>query len=135
MKSIIKNEFSEIACSASGNIIYQCWYKASVHLSEWEFLECMDTLCSTAEVFKSKVLYIDALDFGYPIMDKSMQQIKKQFEKCEIEQVGMILNADQLGAFQFSKLIETISLFDITTNIFNTREQGESWLSLAIPTN
>jgi hypothetical protein len=130
MNSITKNEFSEITCSASGKVISQFWFNASEHLSEWEFLEQIDTLFSTAEVFGSKVLYIDAFDFCYPINDKSVQQIKVQLDKCNLKFIGIVLSSHLLGKLYILKLLKKMSTPCITLTIFKTRKEGESWVAL-----
>lgn len=120
MESIIKNELSEVLSSGSGQKILQVWSKECNSMCEWEFMEQIDNISSTAEVFNSKMLYIDASEFCYEISEKAMQQINEYFSGCDIVFIGIVICKSMLGKQQILKLIYNISNPSITLRIFKT---------------
>ncbi len=92
MESVIKNELSEVLSSGSGQKILQVWTKECKVMCEWEFMEQIDNISSTVEVFNSKMLYIDASEFCYEIREKALQQINEYFSGCNIMFIGIVLS-------------------------------------------
>lgn len=132
MNSVINNEYTEIFYQKSGIIICQVWKSSSSHLSELEFLEQLDSLFSTIEVFNLQTLYIDAFDFCYPISEHAMQQIINHFQKCNIYLVGVVSSSNLLGKIQISNLSKKISAAGITITILQSRQDGLIWLDSLI---
>lgn len=98
-------------------------------MSESEFVEQIDNLFSTAEVFKSEVLFIDAFEFCYHISNnKSIQQIITQLRNCNIKLIGFVLSSHMLGNLHILKLFQNINTPCINLTTFETRKEGESWL-------
>ncbi|NJK95114.1 MAG: hypothetical protein HC831_05310 [Chloroflexia bacterium] len=128
MTPVVKNEFSELSCSRTGKVIFQFWTKASAQLSEWEFLEQIDTLFSTAEVFNSDVLCIDAFDFCYPFNKKAIQIISKHLKSSAIKNIGIVMSSKLLGKLHILLLIKSIPPSNNTLSIFNSRKEAEEWL-------
>ncbi len=126
---IIRNEFCIMSFSISTNTIWLKWLPDNRHMSQWEFIEQTDALFSSIAFFKVTTLYIDAFDFCYPINNRYIQQLGKQIKMCKLKQVGIVISSDLLGQFHIKELIKTISIFKISITMFNTREDGEYWVS------
>jgi len=129
MQNAINNEYTSNNCIDIGNIIYQIWSSASEHMSEKEFIEQMDILFDNAEVHKSKILYIDAFDYCYPISENAMKKIINHFQRCNISLVGVVSSSNLLGRIQISKLTKHIYNLGITLTVLKTREEGLVWFN------
>lgn len=130
MKSVIKNEFIDINYSVIGNMISMVWTPCNNYMSEWEFVEQIDSLFSTIEVFKSKIAYIDASSFCYPISEKSVLLIKQYISKCEVKSFGIVMSSNLLGKCHILRMLKKMSSDGCTLTIFHTRKEGEFWYSL-----
>lgn len=123
MENIVKNEFSEVSYSDTDQKIIQIWAKESKKMCEWEFLEQIDNIFITAEVFNSKVVHIDATDFSYSISKKAVQQINNYLKLSEIKSIEIVLSKNFCGKFQILRLINSISIPTITLTIFQNRQE------------
>lgn len=126
---IIKNDFAEYSVSKSGDIVLQIWTSSSKYMSNWEFTEQIETLFSVIEVFNPKVLYIDALEFSYPIVENSIQLIRKYLKITTINiNTGIVISKELLGKLHILRLVNRLLLKNVA-RLFKTREEGEAWLN------
>jgi hypothetical protein len=130
MKTINKSDYSEIKYSVINNSVYMVWLPQSRHMSEWEFWEEIDTLFSTIEVFKAKLLYIDAYKYSFPINDKSISQINTYLTNCPSRVFDIVMSSNNLGKLSILRLIKKMNLSSFQLTLFKTREEGNFWYSL-----
>lgn len=115
--------------SINTNTIWLKWLPDNRHMSQWEFIEQTDALINSITFFNVTTLYIDAFDFFYPISNHYIQQIENQILMCKLKQIGIVISSDLQGQLHIKEMIKTISLFQISITMFNTREDGEYWVS------
>jgi hypothetical protein len=133
MRSINKTEYTEILYAITSKTICQVWYPSNKYMAECEFIEQLDTLFNAAKTFKPKLIYIDAFNFCFPISNKSIQQIKQYIDNCEIKSYTLVMSSTLLGRLQLLHLKKELSLNNyFTINTFDTKDEGEHWLSLQI---
>ena len=128
MNTISVSEFSEIFYSARSNVVLMKWLPGNQHMSEREFNEQLDILFCTIDIFHSYTIYIDAYDFNYPIIKKTVQLIESFIKKCSAKTLALVTSKHLLGYLGIKKLIDKVKLSDEEIQLFNSREDGENWL-------
>jgi len=130
MRRVVKNEYAELQCSSSGDAVYLKWFPPNERMSESEFIELIDLLFSTIEVFNSRVLYVDALHFNYYISEKVTQTIKLYLESCEIKSLDIVMSENLLGKNSIQQLIKQIKSIESALHVYESCDEGAFWFSL-----
>jgi hypothetical protein len=135
MNKVFANEFSEINYCSIANAVLMKWLPDNRHMSECEFWEQLNTLFITSEVFRTSVMYIDAFDFNYPILENTIKLIKACLERCPVKTFILVKSQNLLGHMNILRLISKIPFKDKKFTLFESREEGKLWFNVLIGMN
>ncbi len=129
MENILTSEFSEITYVAQCNAAIIKWLPENRRMAELDFRLQVDTLFSTAEVFKAGAIYIDALEFDYPLSVESIKLIKDLLSRCMVKVYSIIESKHLMGRMGITQLFHILKDRNIHLNVFKSRDEGDEWLS------
>lgn len=128
MKLPIDIEYVTIHYEPGYKIVIMKWLPVCDRMSELEFHGQLSRLFEMATLYKTWIIYIDASDFNYPILDNSVDHINNYLKNCPVKDFRIVKSKHIIGVSGVSKLIQKANCPRIKLKIFESGEEGENWL-------
>lgn len=128
MEEISANDLYVIKIFTDINLVSIRWLPDTEHMSEMEFHEALDILFNTSDLINAKFIYIDAFDFNYPILERSVRLISKRLDNCSGKTYSLIKSRYILGQTSILRLIKKLNHVNLNLKIFETPDAGKFWI-------
>lgn len=92
---MFRNDFYEINCYKKGIIIYLRWFSSSSYMSDIDFIEHIEKLNTIIGAMNSSILFIDAVDFNFPLKVPLIEQVSEQIQLGNLIWIGYAIGRNK----------------------------------------
>ena len=119
MNVLFVSEYCEIYFSPGDDAVVLIWLPENRRMSEPDFKDQLEALINTIEIYKPRIVYIDAFEFNYPILNHSINRIIHLLNNVPVEIYGVLNSRHLLGYLVIKRLIAKIDR-DVRVVFFTT---------------